>query len=255
MKHVHYIFLFVVIMALSGCDRYADIKREAERMNKACPITYDFGSVTNITFQDGMLIYKMLVNEDFGMTATALNKHPEVFRTALAFGDKDGLELLADRDVTVCYVYRGDNSQETHTYYIGPNDIREIMKRKVSKNDLTRELINVQIEIVNESMPQEIERGMTSEKVELAGNDIIYTTVIDESLYDMAAFANADIKKEMKKNILSEWALSKSDRRFLRQMVDCGFTLVYRFKGDTGGTAIDVVIKEKDMRTALAKGN
>ena len=238
MKHVHYIFLFVVIMALSGCDRYADIKREAERMNKACPITYDFGSVTNITFQDGMLIYKMLVNEDFGMTANALNKHPEVFKVALAFGDKDGLKLLADRDITVCYVYRGDNSQETHTYYIGPNDIREITKRKVSKNDLTRELINVQIEIVNESMPQEIERGM-----------------IDESLYDMAAFANADIKKEMKKNILSEWVLSKSDRRFLRQMVDCGFTLVYRFKGDTGGTAIDVVIKEKDMRTALAKGN
>ena len=238
MKHVHYIFLFVVIMALSGCDRYADIKREAERMNKACPITYDFGSVTNITFQDGMLIYKMLVNEDFGMTANALNKHPEVFKVALAFGDKDGLKLLADRDITVCYVYRGDNSQETHTYYIGPNDIREITKRKVSKNDLTRELINVQIEIVNESMPQEIERGMT-----------------DESLYDMAAFANADIKKEMKKNILSEWVLSKSDRRFLRQMVDCGFTLVYRFKGDTGGTAIDVVIKEKDMRTALAKGN
>lgn len=256
MKHLYYLFLFfVAIVALSGCDRYADIKREAERMNKVCPITYDFGSVTNVTFKDGMLIYKMLVNEDFGMTANALNKHPEVFKIALAFGDKDGLKLLADRDVTVCYVYRGDNSQETHTYYISPDDIRGILKREVSKNDLTRELINVQIDMANESMPQEIEQGMKLEKVELDGNNIIYTTVMDENIYDMDVFKNSDVKDELKKSILSEWALSKSDRRFLRQMVDCGFTLVYRFKGDTSDTATNVIITGKDMRNTLARSN
>lgn len=253
MKHVHYIFLFVVIMALSGCDRYADIKREAERMNKACPITYDFGSVTNITFQDGMLIYKMLVNEDFGMTANALNKHPEVFKVALAFGDKDGLKLLADRDITVCYVYRGDNSQETHTCYISPDDIRGVLKRELSKNDLTRELINVQIDMANEIMPQEIEQGMKLEKVELDGSNIIYTTVMDENIYDMDVFKNSNVKDELKKSILSEWALSKSDRRFLRQMADLGYTLIYRYKGDINGKAVDVAVTGKDMRIALAK--
>lgn len=198
-----------------------------------------------------MLMYKLLINEEQGITVGSLYNHPEIFKIMLGLGDKESLKLLVKEQIPICYIYRGDTSQETHSHIITPKDMEEIINKKISQRDLVREFLACNVDVINETLPQEIERGVILKNVEQKEDSIIYTASLDEDLYDVIVFDK--IKSELKNGILSNLSQTKSNRRFLRQLIECNMNLIYRYCGDVTGTTINVVIGGKDMKESFGK--
>ena len=107
-------------------------------------------------------------------------------------------------------------------------------------------LLELQIEVENESLPIVIDEGMVMVDCSLSNGNIITTVNIDERIYSLATLkAN---NEQLKKSII-ENGLNDPESKSLFDMCKVSHTgLVYRYVGVSSRKRVDIIITSDEIR-------
>lgn len=246
----------LLLLAANSCGNpkreklQREITYELEKFNKTCPMAFgEYGSLMGASYDkdENKVTYKLTLNEDF-MPMKVMRKHKDVMKMLLRkqFSENPALRVFSTNNVTLSYEISGNQSSGTFEVVATPEEMRRWQTEIVDNAEFNKQLIKYQLEVANEALPQQVERGMTMESVALEGSSIVYLCRMNEDLYDIDMFRQ--VKSEMKKGIVEGTPIDFETEAFFKTIVESNYNLVYRYKGSASGKSLDIVITPEEIQ-------
>ncbi len=250
----------VVLLALVGftsCQNEHEkrLKKEVEKVNKECPINMGImGDVLSMTFDEQAkeVGYYYLMNEqNTSVEAMRANEDLVFNNIKLSLSQdnsKELINLIVSAGYSLVYRYKSPSSEKEFSIKLSLDDLRKIQNNPLSTSEINRLLLDNLIAFENARNPHLVGEGMEMTKVEDDGENVVYYCRLDEDMYDITIFeqAQAELKdgmKEMLKDpiVRQEANIIQSNAR----------GLTYRYYGEVSGISVDVNFPYLELRQAV----
>lgn len=135
--------------------------------------------------------------------------------------------------------YLSDEYTEDYSY-----DVEDVVAETIEHSESTLEMV---IRYANQGLPEEVEEGMTMEKITLEGDYITYTCSVDEDLYsisDIRATQN-EIKRNMKEYLFGTDNSNVNEFRSICKSNHKG--AAFKYVGRKTGNSHTIYIKPSEI--------
>lgn len=244
--------LCCMLFILSGCAENK-LKLAVKSANKQCPISMGgVGSVESIDYEDGVVVFNYLMNEQY-VNIAALKEHPEqVKRSAqMLFSNPEGdmkelVDLLIEANADFKMVWRGDKSGEEVSVVLTAEELKDLSDEEVGDAEKLQSVIDA----TNMQLPLKIDYATTLKKVEIQGENVVYIYEVAEDVVSLDGMESS--KDEMKKNTLNSIQyLDNTQKTIYKMVMDAGKNMVHHYCGSNSGKTTEIVITNGELKEVL----
>lgn len=225
--------------------------------NRDCPIPLGdgVGEVSSIKLEDDYVVYRINYQQPYYnkmSKATSRDQIKEILMMSiLCMNGQDGqgdtlMDVLSSNDCGLKFLMSSGGGQRMEIS-ANSDELRDIrLKYNQNPQEAMLRLLELQIEVENESLPIVIDEGMVMVDCSLSNGNIITTVNIDERIYSLATLkAN---NEQLKKGII-ENGLNDPESKSLFDMCKVSHTgLVYRYVGVSSRKRVDIIITSDEIR-------
>lgn len=243
----------VALMAVA-CSSGPSLKEEAERANKACPVTLNgMGKIESVTYDDNTLTFRCLVmsrafplqqlvgKEDL-MKAAIMPMLPKLLQS-----DNGRLGEALEKDnasLAVNYYSKGPKGADI-TVVFTPAEIKDIMEGKVADDEQTK--LRMQVELSNSMCPMPVDKETEMTSISYDGNYVIYLFTVDDSDDPTTIATVNEHKDELRKDLAKTMKTDRSVRDIVKLTKGADAGLIYRYKGKNSGDVCEVKFENSEL--------
>lgn len=262
MKKIIIIIGFVFsLLLLAGCvdGNKTKLKKEIAVANVDCPINMGIiGDLLSIKYQEkeNRIIMYYSINEEVG-GGVFLQKNKEKLHQQfrLSFSKSESQQMLKDivnAKASVLMVYKAPSSGKTTKFELPYEELKELQTNPMSDHDIQRIMIVNKIDVENARCPYKSDEGMTTTKVALVDNFIVYYYEMDESLYDMEDIRRqASYLKEADESNLKNMNNDLYIQNELKLLVNQNIGYKYRYYGNKSKKYVDIDFTSDELSKYL----
>jgi len=249
-------FALCMVMMFGSCSlvKKAKLKSAIDDVNSELP--EDLGDGMTLTSaalsDDGEFVeFNVKCNDD--ATLLALKQGKEATKELMKYSlvsaakeDKDIQELFK-YEVGIRYIYNDDNLQAT--IEVPYSEIKELEESDMSKSDMNERLLKITIKAADEACPTDMGDGMSMQSVKLSGDDVVYTFMLDENLYNINLLKQnlGQFKDAALKDAISD----EDSRDEIKLIYDNKKNMVYQWVGDQTRTNYSLKISNAEIGKLL----
>jgi len=258
MKHLSFIAtLLIALVSLTSCENgnITKLKKEVATANASCPINMGIGGdLLSIKYQEkeNRVILYYSINEDLGgsmFLKRNRDKMQQQFR--LSFSKSESQQMLKDivnAKASLMMVYKAPTSGKTVKFELTYDELKDLRANPMSDSEIQRLTIENKIDVENSRCPFKSDEGMTTTKVALVDNFIVYYYEMDEELYNMKELKRQ--QSEVKENLEDALKSMRKDltmQNELRMLVNQNIGYQYRYYGNKSKEYVDVIFTPEEL--------
>lgn len=264
MKRISFIIsLVLIILAATSCENgnITRLKKEIAVANAGCPINMGIGGdLLSIKYQEkeNRVIFYYSINEELG-AGLFLKKNKEKLHQQfrLSFSKSESQQMLKDivnAKASLMMIYKAPSSGKTVKFELPYDELKEMRANPMSDSEIQRLTIENKIDVENSRCPYNADEGMTTRKVALVDNFIVYYYEMDESLVDMKELKRLQV--EMKENVQEALKSMKNDftmQNEIKMLVDQNIGYQYRYYGNKSKEYVDIIVTPEELSKYLKR--
>lgn len=253
-------YVIVVMFVISAIGRYATSMKErkrnntvagqVEKANQLCPIDLGgVGTITSISIAGKQVVYHVeydntLISLDMvKLSADAIKRVfflSSFIQNAQGHNNGDRLMQMLIEQGYGLTMYISSNKDNFYIS-ISPQELAAYEKQdRLNPTEAVKDLINMQVEMAHETLPQTIDTGLICTNISIEDNNVIYRVEADEKQYNISAFE--DNKESAKEELYMAWKSEPTMRNMLSLCKVAHTGIVYRFVGNVSQDSCDIVI-------------
>lgn len=244
----------VAVMAMASCSSGPSLQEEAERANKACPVTLPgTGKIESVTYADNTLTFKCLILSR-ALPLKQFEGKEDLMKAAImpmlpSFLNADNGKLIEamekeNASLAVNYYSKGPKAADI-TVKFTPEEIKDVMDGKIASDDKTK--LKMQVALSNAVCPIRVDKDTEMTSIEYDGNYVIYVfTVNDSDDPELISTVN-EHSDEMRKDIANTMKRDKSVRDIVKLTKAAGAGFAYRYQGKTTGQVCEVKFENSEL--------
>lgn len=249
------LFLFgtigsIINKAIVQPQKENTLQGQISKANKLCPIEIikEVASITKIMDENNQVVYYLNYNDN-KLNLDLLEKNPKVAKNLLliSFGILNGqrinngdklVNLLLKNNYGVAFDISSDNSH--FRIAIDGKELKEKIKLGKLPDKSVKEVLDMQMQLSQNSLPQKVDEGMTITDIYLDNHNIIDKLEVDENTYSISNFKTnaSQIKEELYNNLARE--VSSMALLYICKVAHTG--IIYRIVGNTTKDSCDIII-------------
>lgn len=240
------------ILFASSCGGNSQLRKLVSEINNRCPISIDaLGEVTNAKLDGNNVIVTVSMAEDLLSIETIQNNtemmKPNVIQ-ALGNNPSDQMRALVDilskNNGSLTYEYIGKSSGKKATITITGDELKDISK---VGNDPDAAL-DAQLAITNIHFPMQLDDVTTIVNVTRENGNVVYLYDIDEANFDLNQIEEEqdDVLDYLFESLRMQRD-NVSSKMFIQACYNAKADIIYRYRGNVTGKAIDFKISIEDV--------
>lgn len=253
-------FIFSLLL-FSGCvdGNKSKLKKEIAVANVDCPVNMGIiGDLLSIKYQEkeNRIIMYYSINEEIG-GGLFLQKNKEKLhqQLRLSFSKSESQEMLKDiinAKASVLMIYKAPSSGKIIKFDLPYEELKELQINPMSDYDIQRIMIENKIDVENARCPYKSDEGMTTTKVALVDNFIVYYYEMDESLYNMDDIRRqAPYLKEADESNLKSMQNDLYIQNELKLLINQNIGYKYRYYGNKSKKYVDIDFTSDELSNFL----
>lgn len=169
----------------------------------------------------------------------------------LSFSKSESQQMLKDivnAKASLMMIYKAPSSGKTVKFELPYEELKDMKANPMSDSEIQRLTIENKIDVENSRCPFKSDEGMTTTKVTLVDDFIVYYYEMDEDLYDIK-----ELKRQqnmLKDNIIEALKGMCNDLTMqseLRMLVDQNIGYRYRYYGNKSKEYVDVIFAPEEL--------
>lgn len=258
MKRLYFIFsILLTVIVLISCENgnVKKLKKEITIANVSCPINMgSAGDLLSIKYQEkeNRVIIYFSINEEVG-NGIFLKKNKDKMKKQLQllFSQNESNALLKDilnAQASVMVIYKAPSSGKTIKFELRYEELKNLQQNPLSNKEIERMIIDNKVDIENSTCPYKLEEGITTSKVAIVNNFIVYYYEMDENIFDINEIQRN--QSEMKKMIVSGFKSMRNDPSFQRDLqliISNHLGYQYRCYGNKSKAYVDIIFPPEEL--------
>lgn len=243
----------VAVMAVS-CSSTPSLKEEAEKANKACPVTLaGMGKMESVTYDDNTLTFRCLITTR-AFPLKALEGKEDLMKAAimpmlpkLLEADKGMLGKALENEhasLAVNYYTKGPKATDI-TVTFSPEEIKDVIDGKVADDDKTK--LKMQVAVSNAVCPVRVDEMTEMTGIDYDGNYVIYSYVVDDTDDDSVMQTLTEHKDELRKEFAQTMKTDRSSRELIKLTKAADSGIIYRYVGKKSGQELEVKFEKSEF--------
>ena len=250
MKTYTFIFLNLILLVVSSCTENKkqmmslDLVETVSELQVKLPLSFgDLGSLTNVEYKDTIFTMELTIDErecSFENFVKMKNNRKNFILTHISASRQTGRKLFeqcASYNVYLRYLLKGKYSNKELEIIVTPEEIKQALNKKCS----AYQVLKIQIEGENSTLPEKIDDGAVITNIDLIDTMVYVTVKYDEDIFQLTGIED---KLENTGKILASDPLTAN---FLKTISDARCGLVYRYVGSVSGKTYDIVFTSKEL--------
>lgn len=247
--------LYVIILSLLfliGCQsREKKMKADIEAANKAyCPMNFgNFGSLNSMEFDEGRLIYTFELKEpDLISLIEDDESNKKLFASYFMRIASSSLKNIFSQGYDCIIKFSSPSMSRSAVIELNSEEAKKMLQKNFSKKQMAIEGARLSCLVWKCKVPMELEEGIMLTNVSFSNNSIKYEYEIDdEKNFNL----NEIFDKENSKKHQLESIYEDTQDLLLKQYIDGGIFLEYKYIGKKSMTNVSITISPKEMEDFL----
>ncbi len=259
-RFVYLVLSLAVMAAVAGCSdgKKKALQKAVAEADKGCPVSVgSYGDMTGVKYDEdaNMIEFHYLLKDGDLINIGYIEKNKEAMaKSAKLIFSKSGMDkvsgMATDAGAGLRMVYESSSTGKTVEITISSSELKEMKDNPLTDREINEMLYENELDAIQSSLPVDMDEGMSMDKVYDDGSNMVYSYLINESLYDISALR--DNSGELKEDIKAGLKTEPSAMQLMKILVALDKGIIYRYKGDTSGNTVDVEMSVSELRAMLA---